>query len=86
MTHKQIMNGWWNCVKKCLVKFHKINARSAAQKTRRRREYYAKHNLGKKFDILYHEEPFREAEFITGKQINLTQQEYISQYLEGIDD
>lgn len=83
-THKELMNDWWDAVKKCLVKFHKLTPRSAAQKTRRNREYYAKHKLGKTYDIFYHEEPFRQAEYITGNKIVLTDKEYVEQYVEGL--
>lgn len=83
-THKEIMDGWWEAVKKCLVKFHGMTPRQAAQKARRNREYFAKHKLGKKFDIFYHEEPFHQAEYITGKEVELSGDEYREQYIEGI--
>jgi hypothetical protein len=78
------MNDWWDCVKRCLVKFHKMTPLQAAQKARRNREYFAKHKLGKKLDMLYHEEPFRQAEHITGNEIVLEGDEYRKQYIEGI--
>jgi hypothetical protein len=84
MTHKEVMNDWWDCVKRCLVKFHNMTPRQAAQKTRRNREYFAKHKLGKALDMLYHEDPFRQAEHITGKEIELEGDEYREQYIEGI--
>jgi hypothetical protein len=83
-THKELMNEWWSDVKKCLVKFHKMTPRQASQKARRNREYFAKHGLGKKFDIFYHEEAFRQAEHITGNEIELSGVEYLEQYIEGI--
>ena len=67
MSKKQLMDNWWNEVKRLLVESYKIPPRVAAQKVRRRREFFAKENFGKKFDILYHEHPATLAEAIVEK-------------------
>jgi hypothetical protein len=75
---KRVRDDWWDTVKRCLVELHGRSPRSAAAMCREEKKALKKLRIG---DMLFHEEPFREAEHLAGNELNLSDNEYREKYL-----
>jgi hypothetical protein len=72
---------YWNCVKKCLVRFHGWSRQKAAANVRVKRPLFDTTN-----DMIYHVEPFNLAEDIAGQKIYISTEDYRKFYLKEICD